>query len=125
VAAATSRRSVVPHEVVRSLVGLVLVNVDGFACRSLGQFSSGLRGPPTSPLAGSNTDARHVDACGRIQFQQNRPEDECGGESADENGDLLVLWSGAHEEARFQICDVVPPFDDAMQTMAPIESAVT
>jgi hypothetical protein len=41
---------------------------------------------------------------------------------------MAICWLRGVAPTRnpvFRSCDVVPPFEDAMQTMAPTESAVT
>ena len=41
---------------------------------------------------------------------------------------IAICWTSGVAPTRkpvFRSCEVVPPFDEAMQTMAPTESAVT
>ena len=60
-----------------------------------------------------------------IQAQQYRPEYERGSERADDYSDLLRARRAPTRKPVLRSCEVVPPFEAAMQTMPPIDRAVT
>ena len=69
---------------------------------------------------------RNVNRAGLIQLHQDRTEDK-GRRRACRSGSRSVETCGVEPTRKpvFKSCEIVPPFDDAMQTMPPMESAVT
>ncbi len=60
-----------------------------------------------------------------VEHEQDRPQQQRGAERPEEDGDLLELGVLPTRNPVFRSCEVVPPLDAAMQTIAPTDSAVT